>query len=89
MSSRININRVLPVSPVLGETTLVIFVGLFGVIGVVGLDAVFFSHMAVQVVLLVTVFSTWGFQPLNENFTEEQARSYLKEMLPKLDYWKK
>ena len=26
---------------------------------------------------------------VNENFTEEQARSYLKEMLPKLDYWKK
>ena len=25
---------------------------------------------------------------VNENFTEEQARSYLKEMLPKLDYWK-
>ena len=24
---------------------------------------------------------------VNENFTEEQARSYLKEMLPKLDYW--
>ena len=23
---------------------------------------------------------------VNENFTEEQARSYLKEMLPKLDY---
>ena len=26
---------------------------------------------------------------VNENFTEEQARSYLKEMLPKLDYWKR
>ena len=26
---------------------------------------------------------------VNENFTEEQARSYLKEMLPKLDYWNK
>ena len=25
---------------------------------------------------------------VNENFTEEQAHSYLKEMLPKLDYWK-
>ena len=24
---------------------------------------------------------------VNENFTKEQARSYLKEMLPKLDYW--
>ena len=24
---------------------------------------------------------------VNENFTEEQARSYLNEMLPKLDYW--
>ena len=24
---------------------------------------------------------------VNENFTEEQARTYLKEMLPKLDYW--
>lgn len=24
---------------------------------------------------------------VNENFTEDQARSYLKEMLPKLDYW--
>ncbi len=23
------------------------------------------------------------------NFTEEQARSYLREMLPKLDYWKR
>ena len=26
---------------------------------------------------------------VNENFTEEQTRSYLKELLPKLDYWKR
>ena len=26
---------------------------------------------------------------VNENFTEEQARFYLEEMLPKLDYWKR
>ena len=26
---------------------------------------------------------------VNENFTEEQAQSYLKEMLHKLDYWKR
>ena len=26
---------------------------------------------------------------VNENFTEEQARSYMKELLPKLDYWKR
>ncbi|MBE7059627.1 MAG: helix-turn-helix domain-containing protein [Ruminococcaceae bacterium] len=26
---------------------------------------------------------------VNENFTEEQARSYLKQTLPKLDYWKR
>ena len=26
---------------------------------------------------------------VNENFTEEQAGSYLKEILPKLDYWKR
>ena len=26
---------------------------------------------------------------VNESFTEEQARTYLKEMLPKLDYWKR
>ena len=26
---------------------------------------------------------------VNENFTEKQARSYLNEMLPKLDYWKR
>ena len=25
----------------------------------------------------------------NEQFTEEQARSYMKEMLPRLDYWKR
>lgn len=25
----------------------------------------------------------------NENFTEEQARAYLKESLPRLDYWKR
>ena len=25
----------------------------------------------------------------HENFTEEQARSYLRELLPKLDYWKR
>lgn len=25
----------------------------------------------------------------NENFSEEQARSYMKELLPKLDYWKR
>ena len=25
----------------------------------------------------------------NENFSEEQARSYMKKLLPKLDYWKK
>lgn len=25
----------------------------------------------------------------NDNFTEEQARSYMKEMLPTLDYWKR
>lgn len=25
----------------------------------------------------------------NENFTEEQARAYLKDMLPRLDYWKR
>lgn len=25
----------------------------------------------------------------NDNFTEEQARSYMKETLPKLDYWKR
>lgn len=24
----------------------------------------------------------------NENFTEEQVRAYMKELLPKLDYWK-
>ena len=26
---------------------------------------------------------------VNENVTEEQARSYMKELLPKLDYWKR
>ena len=26
---------------------------------------------------------------VNENFTEEQARAYMKELLPKLDYWKR
>ena len=26
---------------------------------------------------------------VNENFTEEQARSYMKEILPRLDYWKR
>lgn len=26
---------------------------------------------------------------VNENFTEEQARAYMKDLLPKLDYWKK
>ena len=26
---------------------------------------------------------------VNEHFSEEQARSYLKEELPKLDYWKR
>lgn len=26
---------------------------------------------------------------INENFSEEQARSYLKRTLPKLDYWKR
>ena len=26
---------------------------------------------------------------VNENFTEEQARAYLKQILPTLDYWKK
>ena len=26
---------------------------------------------------------------VSENFTEEQARSYMKELLPKLDYWKR
>ena len=26
---------------------------------------------------------------VNENFSEEQARAYMKELLPKLDYWKK
>lgn len=26
---------------------------------------------------------------VNENFTEDQARSYLKDTLPKLDYWKR
>ena len=26
---------------------------------------------------------------VNENFSEEQARSYMKQMLPKLDYWKR
>ena len=25
----------------------------------------------------------------NENFTEDQARAYMKQMLPKLDYWKR
>ena len=25
---------------------------------------------------------------VSENFTEEQARSYMKELLPTLDYWK-
>ncbi len=25
----------------------------------------------------------------NENFSEEQARSYMKDLLPKLDYWKR
>ncbi len=28
-------------------------------------------------------------QMANENFTEEQARSYMKKMLPGLDYWKR
>ena len=26
---------------------------------------------------------------VNENFTEEQVRTYMKELLPKLDYWKR
>lgn len=26
---------------------------------------------------------------VSENFTEEQARSYMKDLLPKLDYWKR
>ncbi len=26
---------------------------------------------------------------IGENFTEEQARAYMKELLPKLDYWKR
>lgn len=26
---------------------------------------------------------------VSENFTEEQARAYLKDLLPKLDYWKR
>ena len=26
---------------------------------------------------------------VNEELTEEQARSYMKELLPKLDYWKR
>ncbi len=26
---------------------------------------------------------------VNEHFTEEQARSYMKQMLPQLDYWKR
>ena len=26
---------------------------------------------------------------VNENFTDEQARAYLKDTLPKLDYWKR
>ncbi len=26
---------------------------------------------------------------VNENFTEEQARSYMKQLLPTLDYWKR
>lgn len=26
---------------------------------------------------------------VNETFTQEQARAYMKEMLPKLDYWKR
>lgn len=26
---------------------------------------------------------------VSDDFTEEQARAYMKEMLPKLDYWKK
>ncbi len=26
---------------------------------------------------------------VNESFTEEQAREYLKEILPKLEHWKK
>ena len=26
---------------------------------------------------------------VNDNFTEDQARAYMKEMLPKLDYWKR
>lgn len=26
---------------------------------------------------------------VNDNFTEEQARLYMKDMLPKLDYWKR
>ena len=26
---------------------------------------------------------------VNENFSEEQARSYMKEILPRLDYWKR
>lgn len=31
-----------------------------------------------------------GFRNMvNENFTEEQAREYLKQSLPKLDYWKR
>lgn len=26
---------------------------------------------------------------INDNFSEEQARSYMKDLLPKLDYWKR
>lgn len=28
-------------------------------------------------------------QMVNEDFTEEQVRSYMKDLLPKLDYWKR
>ena len=26
---------------------------------------------------------------VNDKFTEEQARSYMKQLLPSLDYWKR
>ena len=36
---------------------------------------------------ILTRLSSYLKNMVNENFTEDQARSYLKEMLPKLDYW--
>lgn len=49
----------------------------------------FSLHLKHLLLFLPTTMYEGSKNMVNDQFTEEQARSYMEEILPQLDYWKR